>query len=446
MLIDQPMTHALPDADALLAETAAGLDRGRIPISIFGNPELYAREMRDIFNRAWIFVAHESEIAKPGDFVRRAIGDGWWIISRDKDGQIHALFDSCRHRGAQLCRAEAGNTAVFRCPYHGWTFRSDGALIGVPFHSEAFKTLNYADWGLWHAPHIENYGGFIFASLDPQALPLREYIGDFAWYLDMHLKLFPGGWEVAGPPSRWRIRANWKTAAENSTGDSYHTVTLHRSIVEMGLIKTFDSGEYDVHITECSGHSMMMRRTAPEDDIFFGHPPEIRALMAGNTLTAEQQEMTRRGLAHVGTVFPNLSFLHQIANDDPQKRPASMFSIAQWHPKAAGETEVLRWVLVPKDAPAEYKARSFVVSSSSFGPAGYFEQDDMIAWAGVAQTATSSYAAADRLTLNYEMGLPGVSDAKVIEDWPGPGTVFDSRLEEGVLRTFFRSWLRWLGA
>ena len=446
MLISKPESTALPDGATLLRECAAGLDQGRIPLAIFGNNELYAQEMRDIFNRAWVFVAHESEIPKPGDFVRRSIGDGGWIISRDKEGELHALFDSCRHRGAQLCRADDGNTAVFRCPYHGWTFRSDGALIGVPFHAQAFKNLNYADWGLWKAPHIESYGGLIFVSLDTNAMPLKSYLGDFAWYLDVHLNLFRDGWEVVGPPSRWRIRANWKTAAENSTGDSYHTVTLHRSIVEMGLIKTFDDGEFDVHITECSGHAMMMRRTAPEEALYFGHPAEIQELMSPEVLSPEQLEIARRGLAHTGTVFPNISFLHQIANDDPKKRPVSMFSLAQWNPKSAGETEVLRWVLVPKGASDEYKKRSFVVSTSSFGPAGYFEQDDMIVWAGAAQAAASTYASSDMLSLNYEMGLPGVSDAKVMPDWPGPCVVYDSRLEEGVLRTFFRSWLRWMRA
>jgi phenylpropionate dioxygenase-like ring-hydroxylating dioxygenase large terminal subunit len=429
-------------AATLLERTADGLDRGRIPMAIFGDPDLYALELRNVFNRSWVFVAHESEIAKSGDFVRRYIGDGAWIITRDKAGAIHALFDACRHRGAQLCRADQGNANTFRCPYHGWTFRNDGALIGVPFHAQAFKTLDFAASGLWRAPHIENYGGFIFVNLDPDARPFREHLGDFAWYFDMQIKLFGGGWEVAGPPSRWRVRANWKTGAENSTGDSYHTVTLHRSIVEMGLIATFDDGRYDVHITECSGHSMMMRRTAPGEELFYGNPPALRALMSTAGLTPAQVDLQARALAHVGTIFPNFSFLHQIANDDPLKKPVSMFSIAQWQPRSATETEVIRWVLVPKDASAEYKERSFVASTSQFGPAGYFEQDDMIVWAGAAQNGSSSYAADELLDLNYEMGLPGKSDAAVIPDWPGPGTVYDSRLEEGVLRTFLRSWVK----
>jgi phenylpropionate dioxygenase-like ring-hydroxylating dioxygenase large terminal subunit len=422
----------------------AGVDRGLLPLGLFGDPSLYTDELQNIFNRSWVFVAHESELSSPGDFVRRQIGDGAWIITRDKTGGIHALFDSCRHRGAQVCRADSGSSMTFRCPYHGWTFRNDGTLVGVPFHAQAFKTLDYAEWSLFRAPHVESYHGLIFVSLDPQAAPLRSHLGDFAWYLDIHLKMFTGGWEVAGPPSRWIIPANWKSGAENSAGDSYHTVTLHRSLVEMGLIKSFDNGTFDVHITECGGHSMMMRRNDPETDWFFGHPASIRELMNSEALSPDQWELARRGFANTGTVFPNLSFLHQFANDDSSKLPVGTFSIAQWQPKSATETEVIRWILVPKEAPIEYKERSATVSAATFGPAGYFEQDDMIVWGGIARAGQSTYARSRDALLNYEMGLPGMSEATIIPDWPGPGVVYNSRLEEGVMRTFYRTWLRWM--
>ena len=79
---------------------------------------------------------------------------------------------------------------------------------------------------------------------------------------------------------------------------------------------------------------------------------------------------------------------------------------------------------------------------ANFSPSGNFEQDDSIVWSGVARSADSVFARSRGLLLNYQMGLPGMSDANLAKDWPGPGKVYDTNLEEGVQRTFFRHWHR----
>ena len=105
--------------DGLIDSMREQVRTGVVPLSIYGDPDIYALEQERIFNRSWLFVAHESELPEPGDYVLRSIADGRWIIARDSDGAINALYDSCRHRGTSLCRADKGNANHFRCAYHG---------------------------------------------------------------------------------------------------------------------------------------------------------------------------------------------------------------------------------------------------------------------------------------------------------------------------------------
>lgn len=431
-----------PQIEQLLAEMERNLDRGRIPLSLYGDPEIHALELDRIFSRNWSFVAHESEIPAPGDYVLRYVAGGPWIVVRGEDGAVHVLFDSCRHRGSQLCRAEKGNATHFRCPYHGWTYKNDGALVGVPNRQQAYRQLDEREWSLLRAPHVDTYRGLIFICLDGDAPTLRAFLGDFAWYLDVHFGLTPGGLEVVGDPFRWIVPANWKSGAENFSGDSYHTQSLHRSVVEIGLRSSLTAGgAFDVHVTECSGHATSIRRAAPGTVSFWGDPPEVIACYSDADLCAEQFDLARGSITQTGTVFPNLSLIHTRGNNDPAKPGAGFLSLALWQPLSATETEVWRWMFVPKAAPASTKQRSYEIAVASFSPSGNLESDDTTVWTGIARTGRTTFARRSGAQLNYEMGLPGMSDARPLRGWPGPGVVYDSNLEEGVQRTFFRHWL-----
>ena len=110
------MSTASPDVERMLDEMDAGLDRGEVPLRIYGDEEIYRLECERIFARCWNYLAHESEIPDPGDYVLRYIVDAPFIVSRDGDGRIHVLFDSCRHRGPRVCQAERGNTSRSAAP------------------------------------------------------------------------------------------------------------------------------------------------------------------------------------------------------------------------------------------------------------------------------------------------------------------------------------------
>src|SRR5262245_21756456 len=91
-----------------------------LSLRLFADPEIYRWELERLFSRAWIVLAHESELPNLGDFVSRSLGEDPVIVSRDEAGQVHVMLNVCAHRGMQVCRAEYGNAESFRCPYHGW--------------------------------------------------------------------------------------------------------------------------------------------------------------------------------------------------------------------------------------------------------------------------------------------------------------------------------------
>ena len=133
--------NVLHKTDSIVPEFLSGmgedLKRGLVPLRVFNNREIHELELRRIFARSWVFIAHQTEIPNPGDFVTRPIGEDPFICVRDDEGAIHVLLNSCRHRGAQLCRVEMGNTRGFTCPFHGWSYKTNGELVGVPARRQA---------------------------------------------------------------------------------------------------------------------------------------------------------------------------------------------------------------------------------------------------------------------------------------------------------------------
>ena len=125
------------------------LDAGTVSREIFVSADIYDQEQEQVFARAWLFVGHESQIPKPGDFFVSSMGEESVILCRDRQGEIHVFLNSCTHRGMKVCRYDEGNTPVFSCPYHGWSFATDGKLVGVPYFKDAYKeNLDKSKWGL----------------------------------------------------------------------------------------------------------------------------------------------------------------------------------------------------------------------------------------------------------------------------------------------------------
>jgi phenylpropionate dioxygenase-like ring-hydroxylating dioxygenase large terminal subunit len=109
------------------------VDGGIVSREIFVSEDLYRQELERVFARVWLFLGHESQIPGPGATTSfSSMGEESVILCRDRAAKIRVFLNSCRHRGMKICRYDEGNTVEFMCPYHGWSYGTDGALVGVP--------------------------------------------------------------------------------------------------------------------------------------------------------------------------------------------------------------------------------------------------------------------------------------------------------------------------
>jgi phenylpropionate dioxygenase-like ring-hydroxylating dioxygenase large terminal subunit len=385
--------------------------RGMIPAHIYNDPELFELEKERVFGRAWMFVAHESEIPKPGDYVVRRVLDDSFIVVRDEKGEVRAHFNMCLHRGMQVCRAEIGNASHFRCPYHGWSYRNDGRIIGLPFHDEAYggeAGFKRKGQRLLPAPNLDTYNGLIFVSLDPDAGPLEDFLGDFRFYLDYYTRQSPSGIELRGP-QRWRIKANWKIGAENFAGDMYHTPQTHTSVVEIGLFREPKAEKRKDGATYWAGNGGGTTYKLPDGGFdervrYVGYPQEMVDRMKTTLTDAQQRVIGEDGfMVSAASVFPNLSFVHNWPRVADSDDVLPFISLRQWQPISEHETEVLSWFAVDAEAPEAFKALSYKAYLMCFGSTGMFEQDDVENWVSLTNTAAGSMAR--RLLLNSRMGI-----------------------------------------
>jgi phenylpropionate dioxygenase-like ring-hydroxylating dioxygenase large terminal subunit len=439
----------MTELDALLADVR----RGMIPAHIYNDAEIFRLERERLFSRAWIFVGHESEVPQPGDYVVRRVLEDSFIIVRGEDGQVRALFNMCLHRGMQVCRAEMGNASHFRCPYHAWSYRNDGRLVGLPFHAEAYggdAGFPRAGQALLPAPALGVYNGLIFVSLDPEAPPLADYLGDFRFYLDCYTRQSAGGIELRGP-QRWRIKANWKIGAENFAGDMYHTPHTHASVVEIGLFREPKAQKRKDGTTYWAGNGGGTTYKLPPGTLeerlrYVGYPDEMISAMK-ETWSAGQLDLVGRDgfMLSAASVFPNMSLVHNWPKVEDSEDVLPFITLRSWQPIGPDETEVLSWFAVDAAAPDEFKALSYKAYLMCFGSTGMFEQDDVENW--VSLTSTAAGPMARRLLLNSRMGLLAdgshVSPVLGPEQWSGPGESHVGYAEYGQ-RNLLARWADYL--
>jgi len=380
---------------------------------IFVDDSLYKQEMEQIFNRAWLFVGHESQVPNPDDFYVSRMGEDSVILTRDRQGKIHVLLNSCRHRGMKLCRHDQGNTRIFSCPYHAWGYSTDGnlverpgELVGVPGYTKYYHgQLDKKEWGLVPVAQMVNYRGTIWATWDPKAAPFEDYLGGMGLWLNSaldHRDGREGGSTILVGVQKWRTDTNWKFAATNFVGDAAHGIS-HKSVNLVGLNPSGGIGRRDERPSGHAafgwpdlGHGGLGFLPRPEEDFprptIFHRYPETSAYFAE---CAAEHLKRRAGGTHYqgkGTIFPNMSF-HE---DQPR-------TIIVHHPISPTQTEFWRYYLVDADAPDSVKdtLRHYFMTYS--GPGGMTEQDDLENWASA--TKASSGAAARRYPYNYQQGL-----------------------------------------
>ena len=208
----------------------------RVRRTMFTDPEIFDFEMKHIFESNWVYVAHESQVPKPNDFLTTKIGRQPIILTRLSSGKLSAVLNTCSHRGAMLTTKKAGNAGLFVCPFHAWGFRNDGKLLGcgdiaAAGYGPGFDKNNM---NLKSVPRVESYRGCIFASLSDNVQSLPEYLGAVTTFLDLIVDQDPDGKiEIVPGPQSYTFKGNWKLQAENGV-DGYHIGPIHGNYVKTG--------------------------------------------------------------------------------------------------------------------------------------------------------------------------------------------------------------------
>ncbi|HET7672364.1 MAG TPA: SRPBCC family protein [Burkholderiales bacterium] len=194
------------------------------------DPAVFALEQERIFRRVWLYVGHESEVPAAGDYLLTRLGPDEVILTRREDGGLSLLHNRCAHRGARVVSEPAGNTRQLRCPYHAWSYRLDGSLIGVPL-ADGYANAKELR-GLAAVPRVESYRGFVFASHAATGPALADFLGGLKSAFDNLLDRAPAGRITRfGGSLRLEYRGNWKMFMENAV-DLVHPGFVHRSSVE----------------------------------------------------------------------------------------------------------------------------------------------------------------------------------------------------------------------
>jgi len=201
--------------DALVAAHQPG--RGLVR-AFYHDPAIYERDMERVFRRHWHCLAHASVIPNPNDFELFLLGDEQIILTRDGQGEVHAMLNVCRHRGAEVCTAQKGNAKAFVCPYHAWTYGNDGRLKAARLMPKEFRR---EDHGL-HKLHVKVVEGLVFVSFAAEPLDFSEV------ERLLHATCGQYGWADAKVAHReaYVIEANWKLAVENYV-ECYHCGPAH---------------------------------------------------------------------------------------------------------------------------------------------------------------------------------------------------------------------------
>jgi phenylpropionate dioxygenase-like ring-hydroxylating dioxygenase large terminal subunit len=374
------------------------VEKTRVHRDVYVSPEVFETEMERIFMRTWVYVGHDSEIAQTGDYKMTSIGKEPVLLTRGEDGQPHVVINRCSHRGAAVCLLPKGNVSGFRCQFHGWTFGLDGELAAIPYGEEGFDKEALS---LTAAPRVESYRGFIFASFNPDVVPLTDHLRDVLPYIDSFVE-WAGGYQLQVAPDANEVvyDANWKMQMENNV-DGYHLSFTHQSLFSVLQRRTGNQSRYLSKAASQSvedagtatveafsnGHAVMdmrylgneeLRRAMKRDrlDILPGAPsPEADLDEYFGIENAEDLYLASLGPTLNISIFPNLNL--------------GSINICEVHPLAVDRTRVVLRPLLLKDAPDDINRMRLRYHEIGSGAAGFVQPDDIEMFNRVSQGLAS---------------------------------------------------------
>lgn len=348
----------------------------RVHRSSMTSPAIFEAEKDAVFDSNWLYIAHESEVPKPGDYVRRDVGGrAMFLVRGVKSGKLRVFHNSCTHRGATVCRQDEGNAKVFQCFYHAWSFDTEGALVGVPGADGYGDGFSKEDLGLRPSARLESYRGFVFISFDPDVEELTTYLAGARDYLDLIVDASESELEIVKGSNQYSIDANWKLLVENSI-DGYHAAATHDTYFKFLVSQGTDLGAGVDGISRSLGNGHgVIEYTAP-----WGRPVARWEQLFGEDARPEMEAMRARLVGRYGEeratrmadhnrnlfIYPNL-----IVND------IMAVTVRTFMPRSAEHMEVNAWQLAPRDERGDVRARRLDSFLTFLGPGGFATPDDI---------------------------------------------------------------------
>ncbi|MSQ88572.1 MAG: 3-phenylpropionate dioxygenase [Betaproteobacteria bacterium] len=399
-------------------------DYSRVPFWLHHDEDLYALEMERIFRGpAWSYLCLEAELPKPCDYRSTWVGDTPVIVSRAKDGAIHAFVNRCSHRGAMIVRELRGNAERLVCLYHRWCYSNAGELTGLPFRKglkgeggmpEDFDMQAVSPQRL----RVTNCHGMLFGTFSESAEPLEAYLGEFG--VGMIQRFLARPIRILGY-SRQRIAGNWKLYAENLR-DTYHASLLHEFFVTYGVDRATQKG--GVKMDARHRHNMNHAYAASDSD------EDAKTAYADTATRLDRMRLRDQKLLKfhdefpdgmnlaAPTFFPN-ALLIQINNT---------LGTRQIRPKGPGAHEVFQTLFGYADDDAAM-TRHRLISANLVGPAGFVSMEDGEAIEAVQKATRSS------------------PEGCAVIEMGGRGPVADQahRVTEAPIRGFWSYWAELMG-
>jgi p-cumate 2,3-dioxygenase alpha subunit len=419
--VDLALRHAIVD----------DRERGifKVRRDVFVDEAVLEIERRAIFDRCWLYIAHTSELPGPSTFVTRKVGGRELLLTRDREGRLHAFFNTCSHRGAKVCREASGRRTAFACGYHGWVYDGTGKLVDVPGReSMSPGQIECGALDLTPVPRLDEHCGFIFVCFDQDAMSLADYLADAKEVLEIISQQGPQGMEIVRGEQAYCISANWKLLLENSI-DSYHVHSTHATYLDYlnardreGQSATIDPQRAEGRARDLGhGHAVLESDGANA----WGRPcarwvagwgeearVEIDAMIAelSGRLGETRARVIANGDRNIG-IFPNL-----VVND------VMSLTVRTFYPVRPDYIEVNAWALAPKgesDSSRDRRLRSFL---EFLGPAGFATPDD-VEMLELCQKGYSNLQGAQWNDISRGM----------LKEVPG-------KADEHQMRTFWRRW------
>lgn len=345
----------------------------RVRGSVYRDPELFRRELENIWYKVWVYIGHESEVPNPGDFVRRQIGLQPVIMVRGNDNVVRVFYNRCRHRAGLVCHADQGNASKFVCPYHAWSYANTGELLEPTFDEGYDYDLDKDEFPLIQVARQDSYRGLVFASVAEEGITLAEHLGAVTEFLDLFIDLSPvGEIELKSGVQKVRYNGNWKYMPENSMEGDYHGPFIHKIAFELfarrsGLdVSTLGDEEIpDVIRSLPGGHMVEDYRGAPLAKSG-KEPSEARKAYAAALRERHGEEKAAQMLGTMAPllyVFPNMIYI--------------MTHIRTVQPVNVDETYSYYYPVSLKGAPDEINQARLSDHHFMFGAAGFVSPDDV---------------------------------------------------------------------